>query len=175
MMIESYDMMKITFEYFCSDLFKPCVKNPLYVIVYEEITDFIRAGWQSKPKLYENSDSLYVIVDEVSRKYDKSSRTDTQFYAWLMQSRKRCRLVYLITQEFKELPMWLRRPLKRSYSTRPFLFFKNIFITTIGDAENMVLDKDTLEWTCPPISFIIYKRNKCITDLYDTFEPINQL
>ena len=92
-----------------------------------------------------------------------------------MQSRKRCRLVYLITQEFKELPMWLRRPLKRSYSTRPFLFFKNIFITTIGDAENMILDKDTLEWTCPPISFLIYKRNKCITDLYDTFEPINQL
>lgn len=120
------------------------------------------------------SNCIY-IIDEVSRKYDKSSRTDTQFYAWLMQSRKRCRLVYLITQEFKELPMWIRRPLKRSYSTKPFLFFKNIFITTIGDAENMILDKDTLEWTCPPISFLIYKRNKCITDLYDTFEPINQL
>ena len=127
-------------------------------------------------EIYKDTDTNCIyIIDEISRKFDKSSRTDTQFYAWLMQSRKRCRLVYLITQEFKELPMWIRRPLKRSYSTKPFLFFKNIFITTIGDAENMILDKDTLEWTCPPISFLIYKRNKCITDLYDTFEPINQL
>lgn len=127
-------------------------------------------------EIYKDTDSNCIyIIDEISRKFDKSCRTDTQFYAWLMQSRKRCRIVYLITQEFKELPMWLRRPLKRSYSTKPFLFFKNIFITTIGDAENMVLDKDTLEWTCPPIRFLIYKRNKCITDLYDTFEPINQL
>lgn len=127
-------------------------------------------------EIYKDTDSNCIyIIDEISRKFDKSCRTDTQFYAWLMQSRKRCRIVYLLTQEFKELPMWLRRPLKRSYSTKPFLFFKNIFITTIGDAENMVLDKDTLEWTCPPIRFLIYKRNKCITDLYDTFEPINQL
>ena len=127
-------------------------------------------------EIFRDTDSNCIyIIDEVSRKYDKSSRTDTQFYAWLMQSRKRCRLVYLITQEFKELPMWIRRPLKRSYSTKSFLFFNNIFITTMGDAENMILDKDTLEWTCPPIGFLIYKRNKCITDSYDTFEPINQL
>lgn len=127
-------------------------------------------------EIYKDTDNNCIyIIDEVSRKYDKSSRTDTNFYAWLMQSRKRCRIVYLITQEFKELPMWIRRPLKRSYSTKPLLFFKNIFITTIGDAENMILDKDSLEWTCPPLRFLIYKRNKCIADSYDTFEPINQL
>ena len=64
MMIESYDMMKITFEYFCSDLFSPCEKNPLYVIVYEESSDYIRAGWQPKQKLDEIYSDLYVIVDE---------------------------------------------------------------------------------------------------------------
>ena len=64
MMIESYEMMKITFEYFCSDLFNPCKKNPLYVIVYEESTDYIRAGWQPKRKSDEIYNDLYVIVDE---------------------------------------------------------------------------------------------------------------
>ena len=63
MMIESYDMMKITFEYFCSDLFNPCAKNISYVIVYEESTDYIRAGWQPK-KLDEIYSDLHVIVDE---------------------------------------------------------------------------------------------------------------
>lgn len=141
-----------------------------------KIKDYDVRYFKKIEEVYRDTDSNCIyIIDEVSRKYNKSSPTDTQFYAWLMQSRKRCRLVYLITQEFKELPMWIRRPLKLSYSTKPFLFFKNIFITTIGDAENMILDKDTLEWTCPPIRFLIYKRNKIIADLYDTFEPINQL
>lgn len=65
MKIESYDFMKIAFEHFCSDQFKPRMKNPLYVIVYEELNDSIRAGWQSKLILDElYSDYLYVIVDE---------------------------------------------------------------------------------------------------------------
>lgn len=68
MMIESYESMKITFEFFCSDTFKPCAKNISYVIVYEESTDYIRSGWQPKPKLYENSD-LYVIVDEYEMRH----------------------------------------------------------------------------------------------------------
>ena len=64
MMIESYDMMKITFEYFCSDLFNPFAKNISYVIAYEESTDYIRAGWQPKQKSDEIYNDLYVIVDE---------------------------------------------------------------------------------------------------------------
>ena len=69
MKIESYDIMKITFEYFCSDLFNPRIKNPLYVIVYEEISDYIRAGWQPKLKLDEIYSDLYVIVDEYEMRH----------------------------------------------------------------------------------------------------------
>ena len=116
------------------------------------------------------------LIDEVSRKYDKNSRTDTQFYAWLNQCRKRKRIVILITQEWKELPMWLRRPVKYSFTTKPFgPRFLHLFRTYIGDAENMFLEPTTLEWECPIIGSFIYKRNKCIADLYDTFEPINSL
>lgn len=61
-------------------------------------------------ELYTNTDEYCIfLIDEISRKWDKNSRTDTQFYAWLNQSRKRKRIVIMITQEWRELPMWIRR------------------------------------------------------------------
>lgn len=127
-------------------------------------------------ELYDNvEEDCIFLIDEISRKFDRNSRTDTQFYAWLNQSRKRKRIVMLITQEWRELPMWIRRPAKFSFTTRPLFKPLQIFITTVGDAENLVFNKDEGEYECPPIQCIIWRRNKCITDLYDTFEPINQL
>lgn len=126
--------------------------------------------------VHDTQEYTIYIIDEIARKYDKTSRTDMQFYAWLNQSRKRHRIVMLITQEWKELPMWLRRPVKFSFSTQPFgPRFLHLFCTSIGDAENMYLDKDTLEWECPIIEKFVYKRNKYIADMYDTFEAINDL
>lgn len=127
--------------------------------------------------LYYNTDEYCIfLIDEISRKYDKTSRTDTQFYAWLNQSRKRKRIVIMITQEWRELPMWIRRPAKFMISTkRNFLSNFGIYTTTIGDAENMVFNKDESEYECPTIKKIVYKRNKKIADMYDTFEAINSL
>lgn len=127
--------------------------------------------------LYSDTEEYCIIlVDEVSRKYDKNSKTDTQFYAWLNQSRKRHRIVIMITQEWRELPMWLRRPAKYMITTRKcFLSRFGIYVTVVGDAENLVFNKDEGEYECPTIKRIIYKRTKDIANLYDTFEPINQL
>lgn len=128
-------------------------------------------------EIYRDTEEYVIyIIDEVSRKYDKNSRTDMQFYAWLNQSRKRHRIVMLVTQEWKELPMWLRRPVKFTFSTQPFgPKFLHLFCTSLGDAENMFLDKDTLEWECPIIHKFVYKRNMFIANMYDTFEAINDL
>lgn len=117
------------------------------------------------------------IIDEVARKYDKNSRTDTQFYAFLNQCRKRKRICILITQEWRELPMWIRRPAKFMITTKPtrLLNLFGIYTTMVGDAENMVFNKDEGEYECPPIKYIFYKRNQEIAHYYDTFEPINQL
>lgn len=117
-------------------------------------------------------------LDEVARKYNKESRTDKDFYAWLNQSRKRKRIVLMITQEWRELPMWLRRPAKFMYTTKriPLLSdFFNIWLVTVGDAENLVYDKDTNEYLTPVIKYIIYRRTKKIADMYDTFEAVNDL
>ena len=128
-------------------------------------------------ELYYNVDEYCIfLIDEISRKYDKNSRTDTQFYAWLNQSRKRKRIVILITQEWRELPMWIRRPAKYMISTHKNIFSRfGIFTTTIGDAENLVFNKDEGEYECPTIKKIYYKRNKYIANMYDTFEAINTL
>ena len=73
--------------------------------------------------------------------------------------------------------MWLRRPAKFMIQTKPtrVLNLFGIFTSCVGDAENMVFDKDEGEYNCPPLKYVIYKRNKLIADMYDTFEPINYL
>lgn len=128
--------------------------------------------------IYYNTEEYCIfLIDEISRKYDKNSKTDTQFYAWLNQSRKRKRIVILITQEWRELPMWIRRPAKYMISTKKtrLLNVFGIYTSVIGDAENLTFNKDEGEYECPPIMKIIYKRNKAIANLYDTFEAVNDL
>lgn len=130
-----------------------------------------------KTLYYNTEENCIFLIDEISRKYDRNSKTDTQFYAWLNQSRKRHRIVILVTQEWRELPMWLRRPAKYMISTKKtrLLNIFGIYTSVVGDAENMVFNKDEGEYECPPLLNIIYKRNKSIADLYDTFEAVNNL
>lgn len=134
--------------------------------------------FDSLNELYYNTEEYCIfLIDEISRKYDKNSRTDTQFYAWLNQSRKRKRIVILITQEWRELPMWLRRPAKYMISTikTPVLNKLGFYTSVVGDAENLVFNKDEGEYDCPTIIKVVYRRNKIIADMYDTFEAINNL
>lgn len=121
----------------------------------------------------DTEEHVIYLIDELSRKYKKEDKTDQNFYAWLNQSRKRKRIVILITQELKEVPMWLRRPIKFCFETKPLI--GSIFYTKMGDGYNLTLDKDTLEWTCPLLKIFVYKRNKKIAKMYDTFEPIQDL
>lgn len=110
------------------------------------------------------------IIDEISKKYTKECKQDKLFYSWLQQSRKRRRTVILITQEYLQVPIWLRGVARFVYTTTklPVLPF---FVTYKGYA---VLNDDK-EWTIEPEERYIYKRNKYICDFYDTMEPINTL
>lgn len=128
-------------------------------------------------ELYFNTEEYCIfLIDEIARKYNKNSKTDDQFYAWLNQSRKRKRIVILITQEWRELPMWIRRPAKIMITTkRCFLSKFGIYKTIIGDAENLEFNKDESEYECPTILTTYYKRNLEIANLYDTFEAVNSL
>ena len=151
--------------------------------VYTNITSLKIEGYDIQ--YFENINELYYnteencifLIDEISRKYDRNSRTDTQFYAWLNQSRKRKRIVILVTQEWRELPMWIRRPAKYMINTKKTLLLNKFgfFTSIVGDAENMIFNKEEGEYECPPILYVVYRRNKKIADMYDTFEAVNSL
>lgn len=72
MTIDSYNSIKSTFDFFCSKDFKPCIKNPLLVIAYDEYQDHIDAGWIN-PMTEE--DMIYVIVD-----YDEALHFNKNIY-----------------------------------------------------------------------------------------------
>lgn len=119
----------------------------------------------------DTEDNVVYIIDELSKKYNKNSSLDRDFYSWLQQSRKHSRYVYMITQEYINVPNWLRGVANKVFTTSkvPFL---NLFCTTLGVPE---LDKETFEWTSLAILKIYYKRTKKISNMYDTFESINSL
>lgn len=127
--------------------------------------------------IHDTEEHVLYIIDEISRKYPRNAPPDTQFYAWLNQSRKRKRVVILITQEWKEVPMWLRRPCKIMIGCKPTAILKlfGFCSESWGDGENMTFNKDEGEYECPIFKKIIHKRNMEVAKLYDTFEPINTL
>lgn len=113
---------------------------------------------------------LVFVIDEISKKYTKDCKQDQLFYSWLQQSRKRRRITILLTQEYLQVPIWLRGVARYVYTTSKLAFLP-LFKTYKGFA---VLNDDK-EWTVEPESIYIYKRNKRITNMYDTMEPIQTL
>lgn len=122
--------------------------------------------------LYDFEPFVVYVIDEVARKYPKNAPQDTLFLGWLMQSRKCHRYVFMTHQTYLLVPQWLREPIDHVYTTHNFLWFKNICITEYGLP---LLDENTLDWTVQPQDVFIYKRNKNIAKLYNTFEPVAQL
>lgn len=112
-------------------------------------------------------DVIYVI-DEISKKYPKECKQDKKFYSWLMQSRKRRRVVIMITQEYVQIPPWLRGTCLYVYQTSKVWLFP-IFKTCRGIARL----SEECEWYIDNITdTYIYKRTKKISSYYDTMEPI---
>lgn len=111
------------------------------------------------------------IIDELGKKYTKENKQDKDFYNWLQMSRKLKKIVFLIHQEYLLVPNWLRGACIECYTTNKIPFVP-LFLTTRGYP---VLDPDTLEWTIDRNYFFIYKRNKYIANLYNTFETVATL
>ena len=61
MNIESYDMMKITFDYYCST-FITHIKNPIFIICYDNYTKQIHSGLANPTRVDDEFDKLYVVV-----------------------------------------------------------------------------------------------------------------
>lgn len=110
------------------------------------------------------------IIDELSKKFPKNAPLDRFFYSWLQQCRKKSRYVYLITQEYINVPQWLRGVANMVYVTSKVKFLP-LFITYLGTP---VLDEN-LEWTINVKDAIVYKRTTSVASCYDTLEGIESL
>ena len=87
--------------------------------LYNEIEYFTRIN-----EIYSDTDNNVVyIIDELSKKFPKNAPLDREFYSWLQQSRKKSRYVYLITQEYLNVPQWLRGVANLVYITHKVRFF----------------------------------------------------
>lgn len=122
-------------------------------------------------EIYHDVGENYVyIIDELSKKFPKNAPLDRDFYSWLQQSRKKSRYVYLITQEYINVPQWLRGVANMVYVTSKIRFLP-LFITYLGKP---VLNED-MEWTIEIKDAILYKRTLNVAKSYDTLEGIEQL
>lgn len=171
---------KTWYSVFLTTLQNPKLLNYVKTNIHSlNIPDFNIFYFNKINEIYYDTDEYCIyIIDEISRKYKKNSPCDTDFYAWLNQCRKRKRIVIMITQEWLELPLWLRRPVRYNLTSVKIPVLSDLFgiyKCSIGDGYNMTFNKDEGEYECPTIMNIIYKRNMYIANMYDTFEPINEL
>lgn len=111
------------------------------------------------------------IIDEIGKKYTKEAKADKDFYNFLQMSRKTKRIVLLIHQEYYQVPFWLRGVAREIFTTKKIRFLP-LFITYRGNA---VLNEETKEWEVDYNFKYIYKRNKVIANMYDTFETVATL
>lgn len=119
-----------------------------------------------------NDDDDYIVylIDELSKKYTKNSPQDLKFYSWLQQSRKHKRHVFLITQEYIQVPTWLR-----GIANIVFVTEKVRFLPLFKTIKGIPVLTDDMEWSIQPIAVLIYKRTFYISSMYNTFESINNL
>lgn len=112
------------------------------------------------------------IIDEIGKRYTKDSKCDADFYNFLQHSRKNKRIIFLIHQEYLQVPPWLRGPVTEVITTKKFVPLLPIYLSFRGLP---YLDDESKEWHVEYNSLYIYKRTKEIACLYNTFEMVTTL
>lgn len=139
---------------------KSYIDNTKKIEYFDKINDIIS----------DTDDNITYIIDELSKKYTKDSKQDLAFYSWLQQSRKHQRHVYLITQEYIQVPTWLR-----GIATMVYISDKVPFLPIYKTLLGVPVLTEEFEWSINELFVWYYKRTKDIANLFDTFESIDAL
>lgn len=122
-------------------------------------------------EIYNDSEPYVLyIIDEIGKRFTKENKADKDFYNFLQMSRKTKRIVFLIHQEYIQVPNWLRGPVQEVFTTDK-VWILPLFKTTKG----IPYLNEELEWCVEPSQLYIYKRNKKIASYYNTFETVSSL
>ena len=117
-------------------------------------------------ELYNSNTNTIDIIDELGKLFPKECRMDKNFYNYLQHSRKQHRVCLLIHQEFLQTPTWIRGAVREVFTSFPMPFH------LVRSYRGVPYLNDSCEWAVEPTMIYIYKRNKSITNLYDTFEMV---
>lgn len=124
-------------------------------------------------EIYNDTEEFVLyIIDELGKKYTKEAKADKDFYNFLQMSRKTKRIVFIIHQEYLQVPIWLRGVAQEVFTTSKVRFLPFLFCTYRGYP---FLDNETMEWHVDYNSLYIYKRNKLVASYYNTFETVATL
>lgn len=118
-------------------------------------------------ELYNDNCNTIDIIDELGKIFPKECRMDKDFYNYLQHSRKQSRVCLLIHQEFLQTPTWIRGAVREVFTSFPIPLTH--FVKSYRGVPYL---NDDCEWSVDPTMIYIYKRNKSITILYDTFEMV---
>lgn len=166
---KTYFSVKLSKE---QTLFKKIVTNIQTLNINDKIIDKITK--LEEIYSYEQEENILYLLDEIHKKFPKNAKIDERFYSFLQQMRKKKSCMIMITQEWRQVPPWLRLPVRYIYSTYKLPFSK-IFYTDILDAQKVTWSNEQNEWIAPTIQTHVYKRTKKIGDMYDTNEIILDL
>ena len=144
------------------------VKDEKEIFYLENISDLIKKAIF----LQKMNKKVIVFFDEIFTILEKKQAVNKDILSFISQLRKREIIFITTAQEWLEINITFRRYCRYNINCNNVNFFVTIFFNQIGDAENMVFNKDLMDWESPIIQTNIFKSNLKISKLYDTLETI---
>lgn len=122
----------------------------------------------------QNVKHAIILYDEIFTLLTRDTKLTRDVLSFLSQMRKRDIIFITTAQEWLEIPITLRRYCRYQINCNVRnLLFSSISLKSIGDAENMIYNKEISEYECPLVCMTISKMNKYILNSYDTLETID--
>jgi hypothetical protein len=144
------------------------VKDEKEIFYLENISDLIKKAIF----LQKNNKKVIVFYDEIFTILEKKQAINKDILSFISQLRKREIIFITTAQEWLEINITFRRYCRYNINCNNINIIATIFFNQIGDAENMVFNKDLMDWESPIIQTNIFKSNLKISKLYDTLETI---
>lgn len=145
----------------------------LHLISNVEIKEFEDAEYFETPTqlvqiLNANSNHKHtlVIIDEALSYFAENGGIDPALMSEITQNRKQRRLMFIATQKFKRVNNRLRDFSMRTIKCRSFF---SIQYNVIRDDEELVFDKQSMDFVGHRIGSFLFKRNNELYSKYDTF------
>lgn len=113
-----------------------------------------------------NNKHTLVIIDEALSYFAENGGIDPALMSEITQNRKQRRLMFIATQKFKRVNNRIRDFSMRTIKCRSFF---SLQYNVVRDDEELIFDKETMDFIGRRVGSFIFKRNNDLFARYDTF------